>query len=311
MRGSNAVLSGVADVANRRRTIFSGELSLVEDSSLSARSAIKHGHSPRFQIALPYFGAFTWRVGHATTLVDTNQVLFVSAGEDFSETHPIHGIGHASIIVTIEDELLDMLCGGIPPRECAQFRGRSRPSNARLRMLAHQLRQQGEFLDNALIGEELTAQVLREVVEDCSERLLHPSRLVERAKHLLHARYCESVSLRDIADELGVAAVYLTQSFTRFEGMPLYHYLLQLRLNRALYELPRRESITELALDLGFSSHSHFTSAFKSTFGLAPSEFRARNRPSRVAVSVARNECAASSVIDLDRTTASATPTPT
>jgi AraC-like DNA-binding protein len=48
----------------------------------------------------------------------------------------------------------------------------------------------------------------------------------------------------------------------------------QLRLARALVELPYSTDITSLALDLGFSSHSHFTLAFRSAFGCTPSEFR-------------------------------------
>ncbi|WP_241520347.1 MULTISPECIES: helix-turn-helix domain-containing protein [unclassified Variovorax] len=47
-------------------------------------------------------------------------------------------------------------------------------------------------------------------------------------------------------------------------------------LNCALVDLPRCEDITELALDLGFSSHAHFSNAFKAHFGIAPSIFRDR-----------------------------------
>jgi AraC-like DNA-binding protein len=33
--------------------------------------------------------------------------------------------------------------------------------------------------------------------------------------------------------------------------------------------------LTELALDLGYSSHSHFTDAFRREFGVSPAAFRA------------------------------------
>jgi AraC-like DNA-binding protein len=46
-------------------------------------------------------------------------------------------------------------------------------------------------------------------------------------------------------------------------------------LNRALLDLPHCDSITDLALDLGFSSHSHFTSVFRKAFGMTPSQYRA------------------------------------
>ena len=54
----------------------------------------------------------------------------------------------------------------------------------------------------------------------------------------------------------------------------LYRYQLRLRLARALDLLARYDDLTRLGLDLGFSSHSHFSSAFRSAYGRSPSEFR-------------------------------------
>jgi AraC-like DNA-binding protein len=48
----------------------------------------------------------------------------------------------------------------------------------------------------------------------------------------------------------------------------------QLRLARALIELPHANDLTQLALDLGFSSHSHFAASFRRAFGSTPSAFR-------------------------------------
>jgi AraC-like DNA-binding protein len=52
----------------------------------------------------------------------------------------------------------------------------------------------------------------------------------------------------------------------------------QLRLARALFQLPDADDLTTLALDVGFSSHSHFTLAFRRAFGCTPSQFRSRAR---------------------------------
>ena len=49
---------------------------------------------------------------------------------------------------------------------------------------------------------------------------------------------------------------------------------MRLRLARALDLLPGCEDLTGLGLDLGFSSHSHFSAAFKEAYGRSPSEFR-------------------------------------
>jgi AraC-like DNA-binding protein len=57
------------------------------------------------------------------------------------------------------------------------------------------------------------------------------------------------------------------------EGLPLYRYHLRLRLARALDLIAEREDLSDLAQDLGFSSHSHFSAAFRQAYGISPSEF--------------------------------------
>ena len=96
------------------------------------------------------------------------------------------------------------------------------------------------------------------------------------------------MSLDEIAHAVQVPGAYLTDAFTRSEGMPPCRYRMRLRLNRALVDLPSCEDITRLALGLGFSSHSHFSTAFKSLFGVSPSAFRAGSGKLRRAVRVAK-----------------------
>ncbi len=75
------------------------------------------------------------------------------------------------------------------------------------------------------------------------------------------------------ADAVGATPTYLTDVFARLEGVSLCRYITQLRLARALVEL-------QSALDLGFSSHSHFTLAFRRSFGCTLSHFRSTTRRS-------------------------------
>ena len=57
--------------------------------------------------------------------------------------------------------------------------------------------------------------------------------------------------------------------------MPVHRYLSRLRLRTALERLEQgSQDLTALALDLNFSSHSHFTDAFRREFGFTPSNFR-------------------------------------
>ena len=80
--------------------------------------------------------------------------------------------------------------------------------------------------------------------------------------------------MAEIGGAVGVSPVYLTQVFRQVEGLPLYRYQLQLRLARALDLLRDCSDLTGLALDLGFSSYSHFSTAFKQAYGLTPLAFQ-------------------------------------
>ena len=73
---------------------------------------------------------------------------------------------------------------------------------------------------------------------------------------------------------MGGSPVYLTQVFQQVEGLPLYRYQLRLRLARALDLLATYDDLTALSLDLGFSSHSHFSAAFRAAYGRSPSAFK-------------------------------------
>src|SRR6185436_35916 len=103
-------------------------------------------------------------------------------------------------------------------------------------------------------------------------------RLIARTKEFVVGNLGEPFRLGAVATSVGASPAYLTDVFRRCEGLPLHRYTVQLRLARALDELPRAADLTQLALDLGFSSHSHFTAAFRRAFDCTPSEFRELTR---------------------------------
>jgi AraC family transcriptional regulator len=103
--------------------------------------------------------------------------------------------------------------------------------------------------------------------------------LAERAAALLGRDLDRPLALAALAASLGVTAPHLCRTFRRARASTLHAHRTELRLRSALELLggptrPRRD-LTEIALACGFSSHSHFTSAFRRRFGLAPSRARA------------------------------------
>lgn len=97
---------------------------------------------------------------------------------------------------------------------------------------------------------------------------------VEEAQRLLAQRFAEALSLDDIARSLGVSAFHLCRVFRAQTGTTLHQHRDQLRLRAALNRLERDEDLTTIGLDVGYSSHSHFTAAFRRAFGVAPSRLR-------------------------------------
>jgi AraC-like DNA-binding protein len=103
--------------------------------------------------------------------------------------------------------------------------------------------------------------------------------LVATAKQYIAARPGERVRLADVGQALGVSPVYVTDVFRRVEGVPFYRYVLRKRLEHAVRLLPGYPSdLSTLAQELDFSSHSHFTTAFRRAFGCTPAVFRDRAR---------------------------------
>ena len=99
--------------------------------------------------------------------------------------------------------------------------------------------------------------------------------LTEAAKDKIVESISETLSLADLGAQLGVSPFHLARIFRAQTGFTLHQYRKQLRLRIALVELAaNRASLSALAFDLGFASHSHFTDTFRREFGVAPSAVR-------------------------------------
>jgi AraC family transcriptional regulator len=82
--------------------------------------------------------------------------------------------------------------------------------------------------------------------------------------------------LAAMAADAGVGMVTLCTAFRRITGRSIHAYRLDLRLQLALERLERSTGdLSDVALELGFDSHSHFSLRFRERFGAAPSRVRA------------------------------------
>ena len=99
--------------------------------------------------------------------------------------------------------------------------------------------------------------------------------LVERLQAILGLRFHEDLSLAALAAEVGCSPFYLARLFRRATGSSIHAFRVELRLRRSLELVAGSDrDLSAVALDLGFGSHSHFTSAFRAAYGLPPSRLR-------------------------------------
>lgn len=85
----------------------------------------------------------------------------------------------------------------------------------------------------------------------------------------------EEVSIESLAKMAALSPFYYQKLFRRLVKKPVAEYVKLRRMAKATEELlDTNKRILDVALDLGFSSHEHFTRAFQDTFGITPSEFR-------------------------------------
>ena len=237
-------------------------------------------HVTATQLVFPYRGVYVRHVGRAQAIGEANQVLFFNAGEGYRVSHPVAG-GDASLTLAMAEPLLaelapsSLLRGGAPlafrlPRLRIEAR-----VQALVALLRHSLRRK---IAEPLEAESLAMTLVRRAL---GERTTHAAgstdgrqRLVDRTKLVLASDLARRWTLAGVSREVRCSPVYLTQVFQQVEGMPLYRYQLRLRLARALDLLAQSGDLTALGLELGFSSHSHFSAAFRSAYGRSPSMFQ-------------------------------------
>jgi AraC family transcriptional regulator len=237
-------------------------------------------HTKTTQLVFPYRGVYVRHVGSEPTVAEANQVLFFNAGEGYKVSHPVEG-GDASLTLILDESQLHEVAprGLLRDGPGAAFRPKRLRIDARTQVLVallrHSLREgiaeplEAESLALTLVQRSLGPRTAKEPGASYGQK-----RLVDRVKLTLASNLSRRWTLTEIAAEVKGSAVYLTQVFQQVEGVPLYRYQLNMRLARALALLGEYDDLTSLGLDLGFSSHSHFSASFRRFYGLTPTEFK-------------------------------------
>jgi AraC family transcriptional regulator len=275
---------GWQDTPRESRTaLLQSPVCLVEDLR---RADVQPDKSPEgfcaeYQICLPYRGLFVWHVGREAVVGDPNQVVFVRAGEYYRMSAPVRE-GYDELIITPDVEAFSEIAhrNGARLADHPLFHQRTCQADPRVQILRARLlhRRSSGSQPEDLETEELVLELVRATLQNRHQRKTpcsaQTARLIRRTKEFIAEQFSNCVRLADIGTAVGASPAYLTDVFRRIEGLSLHQYVTRLRLSRALVEVPCTDDLTGLALEIGFSSHSHFSAQFRRAFGCTPSQFR-------------------------------------
>jgi AraC-like DNA-binding protein len=228
----------------------------------------------RAHVVFPRRSVLIRQLGREPVLATPNHAMLYNADQRYRRALH-HALGDDSVFVELAADTLDQLAGdgGLPATHV--------PTGRRTYLLQHLLvRQLRGRLCDELDAEELAARLVlsalaRHVVRrrPARERTGADHReLAETAKSVIAADLSARRSLGELARTLHTSPFHLARVFCAETGFTLAGYRQALRLRAALERLPGNDrDLSALALELGFSSHSHFTASFTREFGVPPS----------------------------------------
>lgn len=278
------------------QTLFDSELLTIRHAvarpSSSRGDDIERGTADL--LLMPIAGLFAKHDGpNQNVIANPNHALFFGYGKSYRISFP-GGIGDESLVFAFsESALADML------RETVGVQNLYSPRLERHCLLAPATVLHRELLWRHLLQGAVDPLAIEELCVSMLAASLQAackdSRDKDRAQHsFTQARRRQQVefvkeaisldptrdwSLADLARRAGTSPYHLVRVFREEVGVPVHSYLIRTRLGNALESMRAADAgLTDVALESGFASHSHFTSRFRSLFGITPSQLRNRMR---------------------------------
>jgi AraC family transcriptional regulator len=246
--------------------------------------------SGSYKIVIPRSGLFVNLVRGKQILADPNQIIFYNKNESYRTGHPVAG-GDRCTAFVIDDQVLSEIRAPYDSR-AADVSNTRFPFNGTTGTPATYLKHRvllnlvsKQSLTDKVEIDEIALDLAGDIMSDAyatTDRNLPSFRsstsqshleLADRVKVVLASKYNQTLSLDDMARECFSSPFHLCRVFKRVSGISIHQYLNRLRLRLSLEQIMDSD-LTRLALDLGFSGHSHFSHTFRREFGLSPSELR-------------------------------------
>ncbi|MBQ2876840.1 MAG: helix-turn-helix transcriptional regulator [Clostridia bacterium] len=149
------------------------------------------------------------------------------------------------------------------------------------RLLVSESERKASTPDSEVLLRALIEQILILALRELPREERSPSgEFVNRTLGFLHSSFREAVTVSDAASYVGYTPNYFNTIFRGAFGVPFGVYLRNMRLSYAKnLLLSGNAPLTEIAIDAGFGSLSHFSRSFRAANGMSPIEYRKRYKP--------------------------------
>jgi AraC family transcriptional regulator len=276
--------------------VFATPLFLVYHWQCKRECACERCH-PWYVLGLPRSGASLLQMQGREQLMGPGHAILHEPFATYTSSHPF-GCGDRGWNIAIRRETLGLEEGDTRGEPLSRVTSVPERDLARWRLAIERWRREGEPAVETAEVEEATLTliggVIRRMRDSEEPSVAGPrrpdteedhDRVFERARAEIFLRFREPIRLADLARAACASPFHLCRVFKRASGLSVHRYVNRLRLLAALEEIAERDvSLTDLALDLGFSSHSHFTLAFRRELGITPSELRRQVTGRRMAL---------------------------
>lgn len=214
--------------------------------------------------------------------------VFLEPGEmtiyDATEPHRITTPGPFSkVLISIPRFLLDERASNISRLTATRLPTEHGAGAITASMISSTVNQLGQLNEAAFQGLsepvlELLTLSLRDVLGQTKQMSRHRSQALTRVKQFIAFNLANTSLKADvIAAAMGLSVRYINNLFNE-EGTSLMRYLTQQRLARSRHYLAssiyQHLSITEVAIQSGFSNMAHFSRIFHQAYGLSPRAYR-------------------------------------
>jgi len=98
---------------------------------------------------------------------------------------------------------------------------------------------------------------------------------IKKAKDIIIENMTNPPSLIELSEEINLSLKKLKEGFKKIYGKPVYQFLIEYKMELAKKLLSVNDyNVNEVSIKLGYSTASHFITAFKNKYGLTPKKFK-------------------------------------